>query len=91
MKKLIVYVNVADDVNLAEDIDSLPRIQIICEDTSQWRTVGLEQVTEAVLDIASFLEEHSEYVPFRVEIWDSNEPDAPPIRERRRKRKVRRT
>ncbi len=86
MKKYIMYVNVADDVNLPEDIDRLPRIQIIAENPTKYRTVGTEQVTEAVLAVASFLEQHSEYIPFRVEIWDSNEPGSPQIRERRGRR-----
>ena len=88
MKKYLMYVNVADDVNLPEDIDRLPLIQIIAENPTKYRTVGIEQVTEAVLAVASFLEQHSEYIPFRVEIWDRNEPGSP-IRERRR-RKMRR-
>ncbi len=82
-----MYVNVADDVNLPEDIDRLPRIQIIAENQTKYRSVGVEQVTEAVLSVASFLflEQHSEYIPFQVEIWSSNEPGSP-IRERKRRR-----
>ncbi len=87
MKKYIMYVNLADDVNLPEDIDRLPRIQIIAENPTKYRSVGVEQITEAVLSVASFLflEQHSEYIPFQVEIWSSNEPGSP-IRERRRRR-----
>ena len=82
-----MYINLADDVNLPEDIDRLPRIQIIAENPTKYRSVGVEQVTEAVLSVASFLflEQHSEYIPFQVEIWSSNEPGSP-IRERRRRR-----
>ncbi len=84
-----MYVNVADDVNLPEDIDRLPLIQIIVESPSKYRSVGIEQVTEAVLAVATFLEQYSEYIPFRVEIWNSNEPGSP-TRERKRRRKMRR-
>ena len=87
MKKFIMYVNLADDGYLPEDIDRLPIIQIVREDTNEHRTIGIEQVTAAILEIASFLEQHSEYIPFRVEIWDSQEPDAPPETERRRRRR----
>ena len=82
-----MFVNLADEPNLPEDINRLPLIKIIRESKTQHRTIGLEQVTAAILEIASFLEKHSEYVPFRVEIWESTEPDAPPIQERRRRRR----
>ena len=76
MKKLIMYVKLADDPNLPEDANSLFLIQIIRESRTQHRTIGLEQVAAAVLEIATFLEQHLEYVPFRVEIWDSSESKA---------------
>ena len=88
MKKFILFVNLADDPNLPEEIDSLPRIQIIANNRTGYRTIGIEQVTEAVLAVANFLEQHSEYIPFRVEIYDSSEPDAPPIQDRRRRRRT---
>ena len=88
MKKFIMFVNLADDPYLPEEIDSLPRIQIIASNRTGYRTIGIEQVTEAILSVAAFLEQHSEYVPFRVEIWDANEPDTPPIQDRRRRRKT---
>ena len=87
MKKLILYVNLADNPNLPEDINRLPLIQIIRESKTQHRTIGLEQVTRAVLEVINFLEQHSEYIPFRVEIWDLNEPGCPPLVERRRRRR----
>ena len=91
MKKFIMFVNLADDPNLPEEIDRLPRIQIILSNRTGYRTIGIEQVTEAILSVAAFLEQHSEYIPFRVEIWDANEPDAPPIEERRGRRRRRTT
>ena len=84
MKKFIMFVNLADDPNLPEEIDRLPLVQIIRERGDLHRTIGIEQVTRAVLEVASFLEQHSEYMPFRVEIWEGNESDAPPIQNRRR-------
>ena len=87
MKKFIMFVNLADDPDLPEEVDSLPLVQIIRERGNQNRTIGIEQVTEAVLAVASFLEQHSEYIPFRVEIWDLNEPGCPSLVERRRRRK----
>lgn len=87
MKKFIMFVNLADDPNLPEEIDRLPRIQIIASNRTEYRTIGIEQVTEAILSVAAFLEQHSEYVPFRVEIYDSSEPDAPPVNDRRRRRR----
>ncbi len=80
-----MYIHLADNPNLPEEIDSLPRIQII-HDGEDNRIAGIEEVTRAILDVVSFLEQHSEYIPFQVEIWDSNEPGSPPIRERRRRR-----
>ncbi len=88
MKKLIMYIHLADNPDLPEEIDSLPKVQIIHEGEEN-RTVGIKEVTRAILDVVSFLEQHSEYIPFQVEIWSSNEPGSPPIRERRR-RKMRR-
>ncbi len=82
-----MYVNLADDSSLPEEIDSLPLVQIIRERGNQNRTIGIEQVTRAVLEVAAFLEQHSEYIPFRVETWEGNEPDAPPIEDRRRRRR----
>ncbi len=86
MKKFIMFVNLADDPNLPEDINNLPPIRIIRERGNQHRTIGLEQITEVVLELEPDLEQHSEYIPFRVEIWEGNEPDAPPIQDRRRRR-----
>ena len=88
MKKFILFVNLADDPNLPEEIDSLPRIQIIANNRTGYRTIGIEQVTEAILSVAAFLEQHSEYVPFRVEIWEGNEPDCPELIDRRRRRRT---
>ncbi len=85
MKKFILYVSLADAPYLPEDLDRLPMIQIVREEPNQHRTIGIEQVTAAILDLASFLEQNSEYVPFRVEIWDSTEPDAVPERRRRKR------
>ena len=76
--------------------------------------VGIEQLNEAILEIANREENRPEHIVFRlispinrllskglrrllsrftrrnilfrVEIWDSNEPGSPPIRERRRRR-----
>ena len=90
MKKYIMYVNLADDPSLPEDINSLPIIQIVRERIGH-RSVGIEQVTEAILAVATFLEQHSEYIPFRVEIIDSNESNLPPVTERRRRRRRRTT
>lgn len=87
MKKFIMFVNLADDPNLPEEIDRLPLVQIIRERENQHRTIGIEQVTEAILSVAAFLEQHSEYVPFRVEIYDSSEPSSPPVTDRRRRRR----
>lgn len=91
MKKFTMYVKLANDPNLLEDVNRLPLVQIIRENKAQHRTIGLEQVTAAVVEIATFLEQHSEYLPFRVEIWDSTESDAPPVTERRRTRRKRTT
>ena len=82
-----MFVKLADDPSLPEDINRLPLIKIIRESKTQHRTIELEQVTAAILEIASFREKHSEYVPFRVEIWESTEPDAPPIPKRHRRRR----
>ena len=85
MKKYIMFVNVADDSNLPEDIENLPLIQIV-QAGIEHRSVGIEQLTEAILELELDLDEYSEYIPFKVEIWDRNEPGSP-IRERRRRRR----
>ena len=113
MKEFILYVNLSSVTNSAED-RNLPLIQIVHEGW-QSRAVGIEQLNEAILEIANREENRLEPIAlsrvispvnrllfhrlrrllsrftrrnilFRVEIWDSNEPGSPPIRERRRRR-----
>ncbi len=112
MKEFIMYVNLSSVINSAED-RNLPLIQIVHEGW-QSRAVGIEQLTESILEIANRAENRPEYsvfrfispinrllshrlrrlfyrfmpgnILFRVEIWDSNEPGSPSIRERRRRR-----
>ncbi len=112
MKEFIMYVNLSFVSNSAED-RNLPLIQIVHEGW-QSRVIGIEQLSEAILEIANREENRPEpsvfsfislinrllfhrlrrlfyrFMPgnilFRVEIWDSNEPGSPPIRERRRRR-----
>ena len=84
MQEFIVYVKASNDPYLPEDIESLPLIQIV-QAGIEHRSIGIEQLTEAILELEPDLEQHSEYIPFRVEIWDRNEPGSP-IRERRGRR-----
>ncbi len=112
MKEFIMYVNLSSVSNSAED-RNLPLIQIV-QAGIEHRSIGIEQLTEALLERANREENRSEHsalrlispinrllshrlrrlfyrftrrnILFRVEIWDSNEPGSPPIRERRRRR-----
>ncbi len=107
-----MYVNLSSVSNSAED-RNLPLIQIV-QAGIEHRSIGIEQLTEALLERANREENRSEHsalrlispinrllshrlrrlfyrftrrnILFRVEIWDSNEPGSPPIRERRRRR-----
>ena len=88
MKTIIMYIRLADAPNLPEDINNLPPIRIVRESKTRHRTIGLEQITEVVLELEPDLEQHSEYIPFRVEIWEGNESDVPPVTERRRQRRT---
>ena len=84
MQEFIVYVKATNDPYLPEDINNLPIIQIV-KAGIEHRSVGIEQISEAILELEPDLDEYSEYIPFKVEIWDRNEPGSP-IRERRRRR-----
>ena len=107
-----MYVNLSSVINSAED-RNLPLIQIV-QAGIEHRTIGIEQLTEAILERANSEENRPERsvfrlispinrllskglrrllsrfrrgnILFRVEIWDSNEPGSPPIRERRGRR-----
>ena len=86
MQEFIVYVKASNDPYLPEDIESLPIIQIV-QAGIEHRSIGIEQLTEAILELEPDLDQYSEYIPFKVEIWDRNEPGSP-IRERRRRRRT---
>ena len=86
MQKYILYVNLVDVSKSSEKIEDLPVIQIILEGMSEHRTIGLEQITTTVLALATFPKDYSDYIPFRLEIWDSREPDCPELIDRRRRR-----
>ncbi len=83
-----MYVNLVDVNKSSEKIEDLPVIQIILEGMSEHRTIGLEQITTEVLRLITFPLDQSDYIPFRVEIWDSEEPDCPPVTDRRRRRTI---
>jgi len=86
MQQYIMYVNLVDVSKSSEKIEDLPVIQIVLEGMSAHRTIGLEQITTVVLDLVTFPLDQSYYIPFRVEIWDSREPDCPRLTDRRRRR-----
>ena len=86
MQKYILYVNLVDVSKSSEKIEDLPVIQIILEGMNEHRTIGLEQIATTVLDLTTFPLDQSDYIPFRVEIWDSREPDCPELIDRRRRR-----
>ena len=88
MQKYILYVNLVDVSKSSEKIEDLPVIQIILEGMNEHRTIGLEQITTTVLALATFPKDYSDYIPFRVEIWDSREPDCPELIEGRRRRRT---
>ncbi len=83
-----MYVNLVDVSKSSEKIEDLPVIQIILEGMNEHRTIGLEQITTTVLALATFPKDQSDYIPFRVEIWDSREPDCPELIEVRRRRRT---
>ena len=64
MKEFIMYVNLSSVTNSAED-RNLPLIQIIHEGW-QSRAVGIEQLTEAILEIANKEEYRPENSVFRL-------------------------
>ena len=86
MQKYILYVNLVDVSKSSEKIEDLPVIQIILEGMNGHRTIGLEQIATTVLALTTFPLDQSDYIPFRVEIWDSREPDCPELIDRRRRR-----
>ncbi len=87
MQKYILYVNLVDVSKSSEKIEDLPVIQIILEGMSEHRTIGLEHITTTVLALTTFPKDYSDYIPFRVEIWDSRELDCPELIEGRRRRR----
>ena len=115
MKKYRMLVKLSSLSNSREDRE-LPLIQIF-QRGLEYRTIGLEQLTETILEIADREEDRLERLSvsrlmrglrslfsgglrrllsrftqrnilFRVEIWEGNEPDAPPIQDRRRRRRT---
>ena len=88
MQQHIMYVNLVDVSKSSEKIEDLPVIQIILEGMSEHRTIGLEQIATTVLALATFPKDQSDYIPFRLEIWDSREPDCPELIEVRRRRRT---
>ena len=87
MQQYTMYVHLIDVRKSLEKREDLPVIQIILEGMNEHRTMGLEQITTTVLALATFPKDYSDYIPFRVEIWDSREPDCPELTERRRRKR----